>query len=148
MRYAANDPVAAACERFPARRLADAHGSLVLVRLDAPPPGLHLTHQRNLDALGLDDRISTGRLDVRSAGDALLGAAHEPSDRIWDWWDQAPPPLLYRTRSVPSARSIAFGEHVSWASVAGRPLRDARALLVALVIRHGFDVPDAWLERR
>lgn len=145
MRYAVNDPVAAARERFPSRRLADAHGGLHLVRLESPPSSLPLTHQRTLDVLGLDDRINTGRVGVVSDGGPLLASSQTLSDRVWDWWDGAPPPITYRTRASPSARSIAFGEHVAWTRVTGRTLREARALLVSLVVHHGFDVPDSWL---
>lgn len=145
VRYAANDPVAAARERFPARRLAETHGHLTLVRLNEPPPSLHLTHQRTLDALEVDDRINTGRLDARSPADPLLEVSRELSDRTWDWWRGSPPPILYRTRTVPAARSIAFHQHTPWTSLSARPLREARVLLVALVLHHGFDVPDAWL---
>lgn len=77
VRYAANDPVAAARERFPARRITSAASDLHLVRLDSPPAALHLTHQSNLDA-------------------------------VYDWWAATPPPTVYRTRSVPAVRSIAF----------------------------------------
>ncbi len=120
MRYAANDPVAAARERFVSRRVAGAHADLWLVRLERPPPALHLTHQRNLDALGLDDRL-------------------------WDRWDGDPPPIVYRTRTMPTARSIAFHQSTEWHRVEAGRLSEATSLLVELIVGHGFDVPDAWL---
>lgn len=147
VRYAANDPIATVRERFAARRITVAAGTLHLVRLEAPPAALHLTHQGNLDALGLDDRVNTGRLDqpLPGGGDPLLAVSQRLSDAVYDWWDGAPPPIVYRTRSVPSARSIAFTRRCEWGTVTAGLLRDATALLVALVTHHGFDVPERWL---
>ncbi len=147
VRYAANDPVAAARERFPSRRIGPDAAELVLVRLQDPPAALHLTHQTNLDALGLDDRVNTGRLDrpLPPGGDPLLAVSQQLSDAVHDWWDGDPPPIVYRTRSTPAARSIAFTRTVAWRQQESRPLREATALLVELVTHHGFDVPAAWL---
>lgn len=147
MRYAANDPVAAARERFPSRRIGPDSTPLWLVRLQGPPTALHLTHRANLDALGLDDRVDTGRLDcpLPGGGDPLLAVSQHLSDALFDWWDSTPPPIVYRTRSTPSARSMAFTESRTWQQMESRPLRDATALLVALVTHHGFDMPAAWL---
>jgi hypothetical protein len=106
---------------------------------------LHLTRQANLDALGLDDRINTGRLNQPIDGDPLLDTCQALSEAIYDWWDGAPPPLVYRTRTVPSARSLAFTNSVTWEVTAAAPLRRATGLLAALVARHGFTVPMHWL---
>ncbi len=147
VRYAANDPVAAARERFPSRRIGPNAATLQLVQLHGPPSALHLTHQINLDALGLDDRVNTGRLDhpLPGGGDPLLAVSQQLSDAVYDWWDHSPPPLIYRTRSTPAARSMAFSQTCTWHQVRSRQLRDATALLVELVAFHGFDVPTAWL---
>lgn len=147
VRYAASRPVAAARERFPGRSITADHGDLLLVELSADTAALHLTRQVNLDALGLDDRINTGRLDVLGAGgdDALLDISQALADAVHDWWGAVPPPLVYRTRSVPSARSMAFRSHTELTALQARPLRDARHLLATLVARHGFVVPGAWL---
>jgi hypothetical protein len=74
-----------------------------------------------------------------------LASSQQFSDAVFDWWDSTPPPLVYRTRSTPAARSMAFTQTCSWQQVRSRRLRDATALLVALVTFHGFDVPAAWL---
>jgi hypothetical protein len=146
VRYAASTPTAAARERFPARTPTEADGNLRLVRLDGSPSALHLTRQSTLDALGLDDRASTGRLDEADVhGDPLLATAQQLSDSVYDWWDGVPPLLVYRTRSTPSARSIAFTRTVAWSSTSSGPFRHAVGLLVLLVTRHGFTVPDHWL---
>lgn len=144
VRYAANRPDAAVRERFPSRVITDADGHLQLIRLDGSPAALHLTHQTNLDALGVDDRISTGRLPTAS-DDPLLAVAPALSDAVYDWWRGEPPPLVHRTRSVPSARSMAFTAATGWDVTSSGPLRDAVALLAHLVIRHGFSVPQHWL---
>lgn len=147
MRYAANDPLAAARERFPARRIGPSAATLRVVRLEAPPVALHLTHQANLDALGLDDRVNAGRLDqpLPGHGDPLLTVSQQLSDAVYDWWDGVPPPIVYRTRTVPTARSMAFTRSCTWSSATARRLRDANSLLVTLVNHHGFDAPETWL---
>lgn len=121
--------------------------TLRLVRLDGPPPSLHLTHQANLDALGLDDRVNTARLDrpLPGLGDPLLAVDQQLADAIYDWWDGVPPPIVYRTRTLVAARSMAFTRACTWASVTTRRLRDANALIVTLVNHHGSDVPESWL---
>lgn len=116
-----------------------------LVELGGDIAVLALTHQVNLDALGLDDRISTGRLDEPTGTDSLLALGQELADAVHDWWGGRPPALMYRSRTVPQARSLAFPlETPLQVRGAGR-LRDATTLLAALVTRHGFEVPDAWL---
>lgn len=146
MRYAANSPIAASCERFPGRHLTPADGGLYLVELAIGCPALHLTHQGILEALGLDDRINTGRVDLPGpGGDPLLEICQGLADAVNDWWEGTPPALLYRTRSVPSARSIAFSTTTAARVVRARPLLEARHLIAGLVARHGFVVPSGWL---
>jgi hypothetical protein len=119
-----------------------------VVRIDSVPPSLHLTHQSNLDALNLDDRVSTGRVNPtsRSDPDPLLQTCGRLVDAVYDWWGGSPPTMLYRSRTVPSTgRSNAFSE---WASVRARVvgrLRDAHALQTELVLRAGLMVPPARL---
>jgi hypothetical protein len=76
VRYAANRPKVAARERFPARILRENDGELWLVELMIESSVLSLTRQSNLDALGLDDRVSTGRINLttREDPDPLLDA--------------------------------------------------------------------------
>lgn len=148
VRYAANRAAVAARERFSARTLTEADGELWLVALTGFPSALHLTRQANLDALDLDDRVSTGRLGgtARTDPDPLLETCGALADALFDWWAGRPPPLVYRSRTMPEAgRNLAFG---AWAAPrvlgAGR-LRTARALHVHLVLRGGFTVPPEWL---
>jgi hypothetical protein len=143
VRYGANRVDAAALERFPGRTITEGDGDVQLVCLEGSPPALHLTHQGNLEALGLDDRISTGRLD--EGPDPLLAHSQVLSDAVYDWWDAAPPPLVYRTRAMPSARSIAFTVMTGWDTITSRPLREATLLLAHLVIHRDFTVPERWM---
>lgn len=147
VRYGANRPVAAACERFPERTITTADGGHFLVVLTGSPPAVHLTHQHNLDALELDDRISTGRIDQTwPQADPLLQMCQNLADAVHDWWAPQPAPALcYRTRSVPSARSLAFSVRTEWHGQTARPLREATDLLADLVVHHDFTVPEHWL---
>ena len=148
VRYAANRPAAACRERFPARVMTEADGELWLVTLGASPAALHLTHQANLDALGLDDRVSTGRIQAtgRVDPDPLLETCGALADAVYDWWGGTPPPLVYRTRSMPErGRSIAFTPTATLEVVSARRLRHATALHAFLVLRAGFTVPDTWI---
>jgi hypothetical protein len=138
----------AARERFSARIITEAEGDHWLMALDPMPPALHLTHQRNLDVLGLDDRVSTGRIVTSSRvdPDPLLETCGRLADAIYDWWRGLPPPLLYRSRTVPAAgRSVAFTQSSPVPTVSIGRLRDARALHAHLVLRARFTVPPEWI---
>ena len=80
-------------------------------------------------------------------GDPLLTVGQQLADAAYDWWRGVPPPIIHRTRSVPAACSIVFTRSCTWTHVTGANLRDARALLIALVTHHGVDVPETWLKR-
>lgn len=124
-----------------------AEGDVWLVELTNMPSALHLTRQSVLDTLGLDDRISTGRIELsrRTDPDPLLDTSGRLMDAAYDWWRGSPPPLVYRTRSVPDARNIAFTETAAAVIVQARPLREATALHAHLVLRAGFSLPQEWL---
>lgn len=147
VRYAASRAVVAARERFPGRILTESEGSLWLVRLDDMPSALHLTHQANLDALGVDDRVNTGRIDVDRGDDPdpLLDTCGRLMDAFYDWWNGRPPPIVYRARTSPSGRSVVFTATAQAKVDSAEPLRDATALLVYLVMHAGFTVPGDWL---
>ena len=126
--------------------LTESDGDLRLVELEVQRAVLHLTRQEILDIVGLDDRVNTGRVDRPGpGGDLLLQVCHELADAVFDWWKEVPPPLVYRTRTTPSARSVAFTALASVHVVSTRPLREAGRLQAHLVGRHGFRVPVAWL---
>ncbi|MBV9660291.1 MAG: hypothetical protein JO337_03955 [Acidimicrobiales bacterium] len=148
VRYAANRPIVAARERFPARAIADTDADLWLVQLRIETSVLALTQQSNLDALGVDDRISTGRIDVNSRADPdpILATCADLADAVHDWWEGTAPPLLYRSRTVPGVgRNLAFSATTAIFTVQARALREASAVHSYLVLRAGFTVPDRWL---
>lgn len=137
----------AARERFPARALTEIDGDLWIVRLSDLPSSIHLTHQANLDAFGIDDRISTGRIDIDRGEDPdpLLDTCGRLMDSVYDGWNGEPPPIVYRSRTTPSGRNVVFTETArAKADEVGR-LREATSLLVFLVMQAGFTVPGAWL---
>ena len=86
----------AARERFPGGMITEPDGDSRLVRLGGMRPSLYLTHPANLDALGVDDRVSTGRLGVDRDEDAdpLLDTCAWLSDALYDWWSGRPPPIV------------------------------------------------------
>jgi hypothetical protein len=145
VRYAANRPAVAARERFPTKTIAETDGDLWLVKVTGLPPALHLTRQATLDALGLDDRISTRRTDLDRDDDPLLDTCGRLMDAVHDWWAGSPPPLVYRARTVPTGRSVAFTATSAPVLVAAGQLRDAAALHAHLVLVAGFTVPGRWL---
>ena len=147
VRYAASRAAVAARERFPARIITEAEGDLWLVRLGGMPLSLYLTHQANLDALGIDDRVSTGRLggDRNEDADPLLDTCGRLTDALYDWWSGRPPPIVHRARTTPVGRSIAFTSAAEAEVHHVGQLRDATALHAYLVLRAGFTVPGEWL---
>jgi hypothetical protein len=139
----------AARERFAGHTITEPDGDNWIVKLDPAPPGLNLTHQGTLDLLGVDDRVSTGRVSssARVDPDPLLETCGRLADAVYDWWHGAPPPLRYRSRTVPeSGRNLAFTESSGIPAVAIGRVRDAQSLHANLVLRARFTVPAAWLE--
>jgi len=111
------------------------------------PLSLYLTHQTNLDALGVDDRVSTGRLagDRDEDADPLLDTCGRLIDALYDWWGQPPPIVPGPPRSGAASRSRAPRKQRFMMS---GQLRDATALHAHLVPRAGFTVPNEWLAWR
>jgi hypothetical protein len=86
-------------------------GDLWLIQLTITGPVFSLTRQANLDALGLDDRVSTGRVvpSIRIDPDPLLHTFGQLADALFDWWAGKPPLLLYRSRTTPGiGRNVAL----------------------------------------
>lgn len=95
---------------------------------------LDLRREAVLDALGLDDRISTGHEPD------VWGSAQRLTDLIVAWWGDAAHGIVYRSRTTPvTSANVALFHH---APVAGRSqrLERARPFLDMLVVRHGFTV--------
>jgi hypothetical protein len=136
-RYAAASLHGAARERYAATGCyipAD-HAGEHLVHLTARRPlrVLDLRSESNLDALGADDRLNTGREA------AVLDACHRLADCCRLWWPDLDG-LLYRPRTTPeSSANLAFFGSEPF-TVEPRRLDACAAELDELVLRHGFTV--------
>lgn len=146
VRYAGDQDRVAARERYPERRIPAGDADVHLVTLRGNVRVLDLTDERVLDRLGLDDRISTGRLPVvRTADtpDVFLDACGRLAELVTAWWDNVHA-IRFRSRTTPSGTNVAFCAVAQLETEVVR-LADAADLLTRLVIADGFDVPAAWL---
>ncbi|HEX7322022.1 MAG TPA: RES domain-containing protein [Mycobacterium sp.] len=136
-RYAAGTLLGAFRERYRGTGLmipAD-HAGQHLVQLTASRHlrVLDLRTDANLDALGVDDQISTGQHP------AVWQTCHRLADAVRGWWDDLDA-IAFRSRTTPE-NSVnfaffavdAFGAE-SW------PLGERADVLTDLVLRHGFTV--------
>lgn len=138
VRYAATSSHGAARERYrdAGSYIPPDHAAHYLITLTptAPTRVLDLRQEAVLDALGLDDRISTGH------DPGVWAAAQGLTDLVLAWWGGAVHGIAYRSRTTPqTSANMAFFRH---APLAGRSqqLRRARPFLDSLVVRHGFAV--------
>ena len=146
VRYAGWTPRAALRERFPERRIPEGDADLRLITLRGRVRMLDLTSETVLDALSINDRISTGRLPkIRTPGqpDPFLDACGRLSDLVAGWWDDVHA-IRYRSRTTPSQTNVAFCQHAAL-EPDGVPLADATDVLARAVIGDGFSVPASWL---
>jgi hypothetical protein len=136
-RYAATAMVGAFRERYRATGsvIPADHADQRLIRLvnTRPLRILDLRTERNLDALGVDDQISTGQHD------AVWDTCQHLADAARRWWPDLNA-IVYRSRTTPevSVNYALFGidgfAHESW------PLAHRVDVLVDLVLREGFTV--------
>lgn len=148
-RYAADTLRGAARERYwvTGRYIPADHAGHHMVQLRATRPlrVLDLRTESNLDALGVDDRINTGREE------AVFAACHRVADCCRLWWSDLDG-LLYRSRTTPesSANLAFFGSEVF--QISSRRLESCTAELDDLVLRHeftvGFDKPGQQLTQK
>lgn len=146
VRYAGWTPRAALRERFPERRIPEGDADLHLVTLRGQVRILNLTSETVLDALGIDDRISTGRppqIRTPELPDPFLDACGRLTDLVASWWDDVHA-IRYRSRTTPSQTNVAFCQHADLEPDA-IPLADATDVLVRAVVGDGFSVPVSWL---
>jgi len=146
VRYAGWTSRAALRERFPDRRIPEGDADLRLVTLHGRVRMLDLTSESVLDALDVDDRISTGRLPrirTRERPDPFLDTCGRLADLVAGWWDDVHA-IRYRSRTTPSQTNVAFCQHADLETEAV-PLAAATDLLVTAVIGDGFSVPVSWL---
>jgi hypothetical protein len=136
-RYAGTTCVGAFRERYRAtgRVIPPDHGTHHLVRLVAARHlrVLDLRTERNLDALGVDDQISTGQHAH------VWNTCHRLADAVRRWWDDLDA-IVYRSRTTPET-SINFAFFIDRAfALKSWPLADRTDVLTDLVLHHGFTV--------
>lgn len=136
-RYAGVDVVGAFRERHRATGLviptdhAGHHLTELVVR--RPMRVLDLRTERNLDALDVDDQISTGQHD------AVWDACQHLADAARQWWPDLAA-IVYRSRTTPerSANYAFFGD--GYFRMRSWRLAERTDDLTELVLRHGFTV--------
>jgi hypothetical protein len=137
VRYAGQEARVAMRERFDEqrRRLTPADLDLLLIELTGTVHVLDLRRDQALDALGMDDQISTSRApDVWSACQKLV-------DRIHHWFGARCDGLVYRSRTTPEhAANLAFFETAPLTARSLGTLRDQPTLLDSCILTDGFDV--------
>lgn len=140
-RYGATELLGAFRERYRLTGLmipAD-HAGHHLVRLSAARHlrVLDLRTERNLDALGVDDQISTGQHD------AVWATCQRLADAVRRWWpepQECPDAIVYRSRTTPETSvNYAFFAVEAFA-VESWPLVQRPDVTADLVLRHGFTV--------
>jgi hypothetical protein len=137
MRYAGDAQRVAMRERFDeARRVVRAGQlDLHLVELTGPVRILDLRRDQTLDALGLDDQISTSRARE------VWTVCHTFADLLHDWFGQRCDGIVYRSRTTPEgSANLAFFAH---APLTARPLgtlADNPQLLLDCTAADGFQI--------
>ncbi|WP_407687567.1 RES family NAD+ phosphorylase [Mycobacterium sp. HUMS_1102779] len=136
-RYAGAELVGAFRERYRATGLvvpAD-HAEHYLIEMvtRSPMRVLDLRTERNLDALDIDDQISTGQQDV------IWDTCHRLADASRGWWPDLAA-IVYRSRTTPQqSTNYAFFAHHQFRMRAWR-LVERADVLTELVLRHRFTV--------
>jgi hypothetical protein len=136
-RYAGSTPVGAFRERYrPTGRVIPAdHATHHLVRLVAARHlrVLDLRTERNIDALDIDDQISTGQHPD------VWGTCHRLADAVRRWWNDLDA-IVYRSRTTPETSfNFAFFTDDAF-EIESWTLADRTDVLTDLVLRHGFTV--------
>lgn len=137
VRYAASSIHGAARERYLAtgRYIPADHAGHHLVRLEARRAlrVLDLRTEANLDALGLDDRVST------SLEAPVLAVCHQLADAIRGWWDQIDG-IVYRSRTTPTTSANLAFFSLDGMAATSRTLAACQLELDDLVLRYEFTV--------
>jgi RES domain len=136
-RYAGGSLVGAFRERYrdTGRMIPTDHATHQMVRLVAARPlsVLDLRTEANLDALDVDDQISTSHLAEVS------DTCHRLADAVKRWWDRLDA-IVYRSRTTPETSiNVAFFA-VEAFTVESWTLASQTDVLVDLVLHHGFTV--------
>jgi hypothetical protein len=137
VRYAAAAQRAALRERFDDvhRVLSTTDLDLFFVELTGSVQVLDLRREPVLDALGLDDQISTARSrDVWAAARRLVELVH-------DWFGPRCHGLAYRSRTTPETSvNAAFFAHAPLVAHCVGTLRDQSVLIDSCILSDGFAV--------
>jgi hypothetical protein len=136
-RYAATASEGAFRERYrdTGRTIPADHASQYLIRLVSTRPLriFDLRTQRNLDALDVDDQISTGQRA------RVWRQCHHLADAARRWWPDIDA-IVYRSRTTPETSvNYAFFAHDAFAAESWE-LGSRADVLVDLVLRHDFTV--------
>ncbi|WP_172827131.1 RES family NAD+ phosphorylase [Mycobacterium asiaticum] len=136
-RYAATACEGAFRERYrdTGRTIPADHASQYLIRLVATRPLriFDLRTQRNLDALDVDDQISTGQKN------RVWQTCHRLADTARGWWPELDA-IVYRSRTTPeTSTNYAFFAHDAFSAESWR-LADRTDILIDLVLRHDFTI--------
>jgi hypothetical protein len=137
VRYAARTLRGAFRERYADTRrvIRDSDARTQVVRLSGRVRVLDLRTESVLDALGVDDEISTGR-DPR-----VLHAGRVLCARLVEWYGPRIHGLVYRSRTTPaSSANLAFFAQAPLAASAEGTVSDQQDLLAALIADDAFRV--------
>lgn len=140
VRYAARSDEGAARERYrdSGSLVPTDHATHSLVTLTGRVRVLDLRQESVLDALHLDDQISTSRTNP------WWEAAHRLTDSAQEWWGEHVHGIVYRSRTTPATSlNLAFFAH---APLTGRSVQveTCADLLDRLVLTRGFTVDFAY----
>jgi hypothetical protein len=127
-------------ERFDAsdRIVSGADLDLHLIELVGTIRVLDLRHERNLDALGLDDQISTSRAPE------VWATCRRLADLITIWYGERCHGIVYRSRTTPQrSANLAFFRHAALTARDVGRLRNQHSLLTACVHSDGFAI-EGW----
>lgn len=135
VRYAATTANGAARERYrdTGRFIPADHAEHHVATVTGELSMLDLRREDVLDALRVDDRISTGRED------AVWASCQQLTDQIWGWWGEDVHALMYRSRTTPqTSANVVFFAHAPLDG-ASQALRTHHDLLDQLVL-DGFTI--------
>lgn len=129
-------------ERFDSedRIISAGHLDLRLIELTGTVKVLDLRQDRNLDALGLDDQVNTGRAP------GVWQACQLLADLIHTWYGDTLGGIVFRSRTTPQhSANLALFEHAlpGLTPHDRGALRDQEALLTSCVLSDGFTV-EGW----
>jgi hypothetical protein len=140
VRYAGDAKRVAMRERFDQSRrvITAAQLGLHLIELRGSIRVLDLRRDSTLDALGLDDQISTSRAR------GVWAACQRLADLVHEWFGERCDGIVYRSRTTPqSSANLAFFAHAPLAAVNLGTLVEQPDLLARSLVADGFAI-EGW----